>query len=334
VKNILHAGIKQSFATPGNFNNELGLPLSVMSLKQSQKYAIFEMGAGKKGDIEFLAKLINPNIGIITHIGHSHLQGLNSVLGVLKVKSELIHQIRSGGAAIIPDGKYVKHWKALRDDIEFHTFGSSSSASFYPSQIKITKQGTSFFINSKHLKHKISVFTPLLGIHNIHNILAAFAVIYQAKLSIEFFCKSLSIFENSAQRLSLQSWFQGSMLIDDSYNANPDSFKAAIDVLDQFTGRKILIMGDMLDLGRYRKKFHTQIGEYAKMHGVDILLGIGDLTKHSVKSFGLKGYFFKSKEDLKYFLECNISEKDTLLLKGSRGMKMEQILTLLESKND
>ena len=328
TKNILNAGIKQSLSTFKNFNNEIGLPLSALMLDSRNKVAIFEMGAAKKGDIEFLSKIIKPNIGIITHIGHSHLAGLNSLKGVLDVKSELINNIRSNGVAILPNGEHVKHWRGLRNDINFLTFGLDAKASFFASNIKTTKTGTSFSIESKHLTRKCYVRTPLLGDHNILNILAAFIATYQLNEDTGFFLESLKVFHNESQRLHLQSWINQSTLIDDSYNANPDSVKAAIDVLAKFKGRQILVLGDMNELGRYRKKFHKQIGEYAKIKGLDLLLGFGELTKYSIKSFGSSGIFFKSKAALEAFLKTEISKKDYVLLKGSRGMHMEQFINI------
>jgi len=328
TKNILNSGIKQSFSTFKNFNNEIGLPLSALMLDSRNKAAIFEMGAAKKGDIEFLSKIIKPKIGIITHIGHSHLSGLNSLKGVLDVKSELVHNIRSNGVAILPDGEHVKHWKGLRDDISFLTFGLDATASFFASDIKTTKAGTTFSIESKYLTRKFNVRTALLGNHNILNILAAFIATLQLNEDIEFFIESLKVFKNESQRLHLQSWINQSTLIDDSYNANPDSVKAAIDVLARFSGRRILLLGDMKELGRYRKKFHKQIGEYAKIKGLDLLLGFGELTQYSIESFGSSGMFFKSKAALVAFLNKEISKNDHVLLKGSRGMHMEQFIKI------
>lgn len=331
TKNILNFGIKDSFSTFKNFNNEIGMPLSALMLDSKNKAAIFEMGAAKKGDIKFLSKIIKPSIGIITHIGHSHLSGLNSLKGVLDVKSELIHNIQSNGVAIIPNGEHVKYWKGLRNDITFLTFGFDASASFFASKIKTARTGTSFSIESKHLSRKFNVKTKLLGDHNILNILAAFIATHQLKEDKEFFLESLGVFENESQRLNLQPWINHSMLIDDSYNANPDSVKAAIDVLVQFPGRRVLILGDMKELGRYRKKFHKQIGEYAKIKGLDLLIGFGSLAKYSIESFGSSGIFFKSDAALKVFLNKEISKKDHVLLKGSRGMLMEQFIEIGEN---
>ena len=328
TKNILSAGIKNSFSTFKNFNNEIGLPLCALMLDLNNEAAIFEMGAAKKGDIHFLSKIIQPDIGIITHIGHSHLLGLNSLKGVLEVKSELIHNIKNNGTAIVPNGPHLNYWRRLRKDISFITFGLDDSAEFFASNIESSSAGTSFSIYSQYFKDQILVSTPLMGNHNILNILAAFSSVYQLNGDMNFFLKSLKSFKNESQRLEFQPWINQSNLINDSYNANPDSVKAAIDVLHQMRGRKIIILGDMKELGRYRKKFHKEIGEYAKIKKLDLFLGFGDLAKHSVDSFGSSGIFFNSKIALTEFLKSEISKKDYVLLKGSRGMRMEEFINI------
>ena len=330
TKNILKNCIKNSYATFQNYNNEIGLPLCALELDSKNTSAIFEMGATKLGDIDFLSNIIKPNIGIITHIGHSHLDGLNSVRGVLEVKSELISNIKKDGIAIVPDGKYLNHWKKMRDDISFYSFGKKSSASYFPSQIRMTKQGLSFFIESIHLKKRIQIKTKLLGMHNVLNILASFASIHASQLNIEEFVDGLRGLVNPPQRLELKTWAKQSQVIDDTYNANPDSMRAALDVLCQFKGRKVAILGDMAELGRYRKKLHIGLGDYAKIHGVDILLGYGDLIRHTAFAFGNNGFFFNDKIELIDFLKKNLVGKENILLKGSRSMRMEEILDLWE----
>ena len=328
TKNILKNCIKNSYATFQNYNNEIGLPLCALELDSKNTSAIFEMGATKLGDIDFLSNIIKPNIGIITHIGHSHLDGLNSVRGVLEVKSELISNIKKDGIAIVPDGKYLNHWKKMRDDISFYSFAKKSSASYFPSQIRMTKQGLSFFIESIHLKKRIQIKTKLLGMHNVLNILASFASIHASQLNIEEFVDGLRDLVNPSQRLELKTWAMQSQVIDDTYNANPDSMRAALDVLCQFKGRKVAILGDMAELGRYRKKLHIGLGDYAKIHGVDILLGYGDLIRHTAFAFGDNGFFFNDKIELIDFLKENLVGKENILLKGSRSTRMEEILDL------
>ena len=328
TKNILNTCIKNSYATYQNYNNEIGLPLCALELDSQKSTAIFEMGAAKNGDIDLLSKIIKPNIGIITHIGHSHLDGLSSIRGVLKVKSELIKNIKQNGSAIVPDGQYLNYWQKMRKDITFYSFGEKSSASYFPTKIKMSKNGLSFFIESRHLKKRIPVKTRLLGMHNVLNILASFAAIHTSKLSIEEFLNGMNGLQNAPQRLDLKTWVKQSQVIDDTYNANPDSMKAAIDVLCQFKGRKIAILGDMAELGRFRKKLHIGVGDYAKIHGVDCLLGYGDLIRHAVFAYGDNAFFFNKKTELMDFLKKNLVGKEKILIKGSRSMRMEEILEL------
>ena len=328
TKNILNTCIKNSYATYQNYNNEIGLPLCALELNSQKSTAIFEMGAAKNGDIDLLSKIIKPNIGIITHIGHSHLDGLNSVRGVLKVKSELIKNIKQNGSAIVPDGQYLNYWQKMRKDITFYSFGEKSSASYFPTKIKMSKNGLSFFIESTHLKKRIPVQTRLIGMHNVLNILASFAAIHISKLNIEEFLNGMNGLQNAPQRLDLKTWVKQSQVIDDTYNANPDSMRAAIDVLCQFKGRKIAILGDMAELGRYRKKLHIDVGDYAKIHGVDCLLGYGDLIRHAVFAYGDNAFFFNKKTELMDFLKKNLVGKEKILIKGSRSMRMEEILEL------
>ena len=328
TKNILNTCIKNSYATYQNYNNEIGLPLCALELDSQKSTAIFEMGAAKNGDIDLLSKIIKPNIGIITNIGHSHLDGLSSIRGVLKVKSELIKNIKQNGSAIVPDGQYLNYWQKMRKDITFYSFGEKSSASYFPTKIKMSKNGLSFFIESTHLKKRIPVKTRLIGMHNVLNILASFAAIHTSKLNIEEFLNGMNGLQNAPQRLDLKTWVKQSQVIDDTYNANPDSMKSAIDVLCQFKGRKIAILGDMAELGRFRKKLHIAVGDYAKIHGVDCLLGYGDLIRHAVFAYGDNAFFFNKKTELMDFLKKNLVGKENILIKGSRSMRMEEILEL------
>ena len=328
TKNILNTCIKNSYASYQNYNNEIGLPLCALELDSQKSTAIFEMGAAKNGDIDLLSKIIKPNIGIITHIGHSHLDGLSSIRGVLKVKSELIKNIKQNGSAIVPDGQYLNYWQKMRKDITFYSFGEKSSASYFPTKIKMSKNGLSFFIESTHLKKRIPVKTRLIGMHNVLNILASFAAIHTSKLNIEEFLNGMNGLQNAPQRLDLKTWVKQSQVIDDTYNANPDSMKSAIDVLCQFKGRKIAILGDMAELGRFRKKLHIAVGDYAKIHGVDCLLGYGDLIRHAVFAYGDNAFFFNKKTELMDFLKKNLVGKEKILIKGSRSMRMEEILEL------
>ena len=329
--NIIANSLKNCSSTLKNFNNEIGVPLSIMNANRQSKSLVIEMGAAKINDIDYLSSFLKPNIGVITNIGNSHLESLKNIKGVFKVKSELIRNIKKNGCLVIPNENksHLKLWKNIRNDIDFITFGLKASADFYPSDIKYSLNQTQFYICSKKHKVKLKVTTKLAGEHNVKNILASFAVSFFLKKPSQQFADSLNKkLDLITTRQKQFKWLRGSLLIDDTYNANPDSVKKSIDLLTSTNKRKVLVLGDMLELGRFRKKLHKDIGKYAALKKIDIFLGFGDLTKYSVNSFGKKGLFFKSENDLRKYLSENINSKDVVLLKGSRGMKMERFINV------
>jgi UDP-N-acetylmuramoyl-tripeptide--D-alanyl-D-alanine ligase len=286
------------------------------------------MGAAKPKDIQYLSSLLKPNIGLITNIGNSHLEKLKNIDGVLNVKSELVSNIRKNGDLIVPNEnlKHLNYWKSLRNDINLVTFGMNKSADFYPIEIKYNLNGTKFRIQSKKYNKDVTIETPLSGEHNVKNILASYAVSNILNNPDEIFITKLKNNLNSVIRQKQSKWIKGSVLIDDTYNANPESVKNALDLLATSRKRKIFVFGDMLELGRHRNKMHKEIGMYAASKKIDIFLGFGDLTKYAVESFGKNGIFFKDEALLKDFLKKNIQSKDVVLIKGSRGMKMERYI--------
>ena len=329
--NIIANSLKSCSSTLKNFNNEIGVPLSIMSANRESKNLVIEMGAAKLNDINYLSSFLRPNVGVITNIGNSHLQSLKNIRGVFKVKSELITNIKKGGCLVVPnDNKsHLKLWKIIRNDIDIITFGLKPSADFYPSDIKYSLKQTQFYICSKKYKVKLKVATKLAGEHNVKNILASFAVSFFLNKPSQVFADSLNKkLDLITTRQKHSKWLKNSLLIDDTYNANPDSVKKSIDLLTSTNKRKVFVLGDMLELGRFRKKMHKDIGKYAAFKKIDIFLGFGNLTKYSVESFGKKGFFYKNEDDLRKYLRKNINSNDVVLLKGSRGMKMERFINV------
>ena len=324
--NIISKTLKNNSKTLKNFNNEIGMPLSIMNASSKSKNLVLEIGASKFGDIDYLSKILKPHVGVITNIGHSHLEKLGNVNGVFEVKSELINNIKKNGFLIVPsDNKeHLDRWKKLRNDINILTFGIKSGADFYASKINLKENGLSFVIRSNLIKKPIQIKTSIEGKHNIKNILASFAVHFCLKEDLENFVNILKVNKLNTLRQIKSKWINGSVLIDDTYNANPDSTKKSIDLLSNYNKNTVLILGDMLELGRYKKQLHKEVGVYAKKRGINIILGYGDLTKYAVDGFGKKAIFFKDEENLKSYLRENITSKDVILIKGSRGMKMEK----------
>ena len=320
--------LSKSSSTLNNYNNEIGMPLSIFNAKQNSKNLVIEMGAAKPGDIKYLSSILKPNIGVITNIGNSHLEKLKNIKGVLKVKSELVSNIKNGGYLVVPNEnkEHLKFWEKIIRGKELITFGTEKNADFYAINIKssIKKQEFNIISDKYNIDHKIK--TSLSGVHNIKNILAAFAVSYLIENSPKLFNQRLE--KNTQVRQKQQKWIRGSLLIDDTYNANPESVKKAIDFLSNSNKRKVFIMGDMLELGRYRKKMHADVGQYARRKKVDVFLGFGELTKYAVSGYGKNGLFFNNENDLKKFIKENIKSGDVVLIKGSRGMKMERFINV------
>tara|TARA_Y100000817_G_scaffold60043_1_gene44851 strand:- start:1647 stop:2987 length:1341 start_codon:yes stop_codon:yes gene_type:complete len=326
--NIISKTLKNNSKTLKNFNNEIGMPLSLMNASSKSKNLIFEIGASKLNDIDYLSKILQPNVGLITNIGNSHLESLKNIDGVFKVKSEIVKNIKKNGFLVVPNDnkKHLNKWKKMRSDITTISFGMKDDSDFYPIDIKIKQNGLSFLVTSRLLEKPIKISSSLEGVHNVKNILSACAVHYCLGQNLQDFSKSISLSKLDNLRQVKYKWLKGSTLIDDSYNANPDSTKKSIDLLSNYNKKTVLLLGDMLELGRYKNKLHKEVGEYAKSKGISKLIAFGNLTRHSIDGFGKNGIFFNDETKLKNYLRKNITSKNVILIKGSRGMKMERFI--------
>jgi len=326
--NIIGKTLKNNSKTLKNFNNEIGMPLSLMNASSKSKNLIFEIGASKLNDIDYLSKILQPNVGLITNIGNSHLESLKNIDGVFKVKSEIVKNIKKNGFLVVPNNnkKHLNKWKKMRSDITTISFGMKDDSDFYPIDVKIKQNGLSFLVTSRLLEKPIKISSSLEGVHNVKNILSACAVHYCLGQNLQDFSKSISLSKLDNLRQVKYKWLKGSTLIDDSYNANPDSTKKSIDLLSNYNKKTVLLLGDMLELGRYKNKLHKEVGEYAKSKGINKLIAFGNLTRHSIDGFGKNGIFFNDETKLKNYLKKNITSKNVILIKGSRSMKMERFI--------
>ena len=326
--NIIGKTLKNNSKTLNNFNNEIGMPLSLMNASSKSKNLIFEIGASKLNDIDYLSKILQPHVGLITNIGNSHLESLKNIDGVFKVKSEIVKNIKKNGFLVVPNDnkKHLNKWKKMRSDITTISFGMKDDSDFYPIDVKIKQNGLSFLVTSRLLEKPIKISSSLEGVHNVKNILSACAVHYCLGQNPQDFSKSISLSKLDNLRQVKYKWLKGSTLIDDSYNANPDSTKKSIDLLSNYNKKTVLLLGDMLELGRYKNKLHKEVGEYAKSKGISKLIAFGNLTRHSIDGFGKNGIFFNDETKLKNYLRKNITSKNVILIKGSRGMKMERFI--------
>lgn len=311
----------------GTKNNHIGLPMALLGLDRSYDFAVLEAGSNHPGEIEYLARIARANIGVITNIGPSHLEHFGSLKGILKEKTSLLKYLSSPGIAVLNADN--EHFSArLTKSHPAFGFGINAKSDFSASQVRAAGKGTEFLVNEKY---KFAL--PVLGRCNVYNALAAIAVARICGLGYRDIALRLESFRAPAGRLNFIE-VNGFRFIDDTYNANPLSLAQALLTLDklQVKGRKILVMGDMLELGAKEKSFHRQAGRDA-MDICDVFVAVGRLSglsgrqamacNHARKKVFMCGSALEARDVL--FKKISLSPEDVVLVKGSRGMKMEQV---------
>jgi len=333
VKNMVHAVLSQrghTLATKGNLNNEIGVPLTLLNLNGEHEFAVVEMGAGRPGDIAWLCELGQPSIALLLNALPAHLEGFGSVEEVAATKGEIFDDLDVNGVAVInADQTWAAQWRERAAPATVLDYGLSESASIRAENISsLGIEGSRFTLVTP--AGNILVQLQLPGVHNVSNALAAVAVGLACELTLDEIRDGLESAAPVAGRLSAERIASGADVIDDCYNANPGSVRAAIDVLASCEGRSTLILGAMKELGAQSKQLHREIGTYAKMAGVDLLWGVGEELAATVEAFGDGGRFFLDREAAVSELPGRFSEGDTVLIKGSRSAGMELILAALQ----
>jgi len=322
----------QFVVTKGNFNNEIGLPLTLFRETEQDQLAILELGASAVGEIARLSKIAHPEVAIITRIGAAHLSGFSSIENICQAKSELFQALPNNGYAIVnmdlPMSNALlqasNHCHQIRVSIAEN---AHDIADVWPVSIvaKTDKTELTCMVN----KQKVEMIIPLPGQHNVMNALLALSGIFVLGYDVELAAKSLSKMTSIAGRLVSHSLQQGTRVIDDTYNANPVSMRAAIDFLVQQPGSKVLVIGDMAELGENACLLHREIGEYAQKNGVNSLLTVGSFGEETQKGFGLGGEHFESKTQLIQSIQNKLTPDTMILIKGSRSAQMEQVVQAL-----
>ena len=321
-------------ATKGNFNNAIGVPLTLFRLSEGDQFAVIEMGASQPGDIDEIAQFAMPDVAVITNIGAAHLQGLGTIAGVAKVKGELLEHLNSVGTAVIQhDSPWLEQWsQQLSASQKINTFSSSNiAADFTAKEIQLGIEKVSFLATTP--AGDINIQLPIPGKHNIDNALAAMAASMAVGASIEECQKGLAEISAVNGRLQILAGINGSKIINDSYNSNPVSLKAAMEVLSEFEGKRVLVLGDMAELGADADSVHFDAGRQAKEMELDAIYATGKLSLSSVEGFGKGAEYFESKELLSEALKEKINENWTLLIKGSRSAAMEEVVISLQEKD-
>jgi len=323
VKEMLAAifGVSgNTFATKGNLNNDIGVPLSLLSIDKTHATAIIEMGANHANEIAYLTNIARPNVALVNNAGEAHLEGFGSLEGVAKAKGEIYQGLVLGGTAIINvDDRFAPLWQDLCRDYQVLTFAMDKTADVRAeiqsnANVKVTTPAGEFVF-----------LPPLVGRHNIMNAMAATAASVAAEVPLPQIKQGLESMRPVPGRLQPAKGINGALFINDAYNANPLSTRAAISVLKQYKGPKILVLGDMGELGNDTESLHSEIGLYAKTNGIDKLLGFGPLCENAIAAFGANGKHFDSQEALTEHLKKIVTGESTVLIKGSRSMKMEKV---------
>ena len=335
TKDMIYAAISNNFDTlknEGNFNNHIGVPLTLFNLNKKHECAIIEMGMSNFNEIEYLANIVNPKIGVISNIGLSHIENLGSQDGILKAKLEITTNFDENNILIVNgDDEYLS--KVCKEDCNYNlkTFGFNSNNDVYCTEYIMSEDSINFkcIIDGK----EEAIFIPTVGKHNIYNAMAAILVGLTLGMKLEDIKLGLRGFTASKMRLDI---FKKNDLtiINDAYNASPDSMKAALDILGRYEKRRVAILGDMFEMGEHSEYGHRLVGE-SSINNVDILITIGDMSKFigdEAKKLGLDNnniHHFENKELAIESLNNLINKDDVVLVKASRGMKLEQIVEYL-----
>lgn len=318
----------RTHVSAGNHNNELGLPLTVLAMPRDTEFAVFEMGAGKPGDIAYLAAIARPDVGVVTLIAPAHLERMGSVEGVAHTKGALYEALPADGVAVInADDAFANFFTGLAGARRVLRFGMQQPADVTADVIEQRPDGSRFVLHTPVGQAEVTL--PLPGRHNIANALAAAAVALALEVPLATIAQGLQQASGVTGRLQRQVMPGGWTLIDDSYNANPSSMAAAIDTLLLATGERWLVLGDMAELGPNARALHAQVGQHARECGIERLFAIGELGEATVAAFGEHGEHFLDKVTLITALRAQLHGGVTCLVKGSRSAAMEQVVHAL-----
>ena len=316
-------------ATEGNLNNDIGLPLTLLRLEPGHRYAVCEMGMNHAGEIAYLCGVAEPDIAVVNNAGTAHLENLGSLEGIARAKGEIVQGLREGGVAVLPQtDRWLALWQTLAGSRRVLRFGLDAAAEI---------AGAASPDNTVTLCHggqtaACHLATP--GVHNAHNACAAVAAAVAAGVPLAQAAAALDGFgatrsQGTKGRLQVKRAANGAVVIDDTYNANPDSARAAIAVLAAASRPRILVLGDMGELGSNGPALHREVGAAARAAGLESLLTTGTLSRETVASFGPGGEHFASHAELVAALRDRLTPDTTVLVKGSRFMRMEQVVDAL-----
>jgi len=309
----------------GNLNNDIGVPLVLCGLRPEHQCAVIEMGMNHAGEIGYLSRLAKPTVAVITNAAPAHLEGLGSVESVADAKGEIMSGLAAGGVVVLNrDDPFYEHWRRMAAGRVVLSFGLDPSSDVRASD---NSEAGRFRLHVRD--RSIDVTLPLAGRHNVCNALAAAAAAFAAGVDLDRIKTGLERVKPVPGRLCVRKGVGGARLLDDSYNANPASVAAGIDVLAAQPGRRIMVFGDMGELGAEAGALHEQVGRQARSKGIDEFHGVGELSRLAVQAFGSAGSHYGDREDLVNRLKSRADSETTFLVKGSRFMRMDEVANAL-----
>ena len=329
IANILRMQVNPDkvLATQGNFNNEIGVPHTLLGLNSGHAYAVVEMGMNQLGELKRLTNMVRPDVAVITNIGTAHIGELGSQDAIAEAKSEVIVGLSDGGVLIVEaDGQYTSYLMGQYQRGPVITFGEAANALLRGS---LHESAGSSVLKIQYDGRVIDIDWHIRGKHNVLNALAAASAGFALGVSDSSIKAGLESFGGVKGRLETIRLNSGDILINDTYNANFDSVCRALEHLTTESGKKIVVLGDMGELGEFGAAMHDRVGAFAKSLGVDVLLGLGELSKKAVISFGAGGAHHESRDALLVQLKSELDGRSCVLVKGSRFMKMEYFCDVL-----
>ena len=335
TRDMIYATVSSRFNTlknEGNLNNHFGVPLTLFNLDESYECAVIEMGMSNFKEIEYLANIVNPKIGVISNIGLSHIENLGSQEGILEAKMEIATNFNENNTLVVNgDDKFLATLKEKNLNYSLKTFGFNKNNDIYCESYEMNEEDLTFtcYIDGK----KEEIFIPTVGEHNIYNAMAAILVGKELNISLDDIKKGLKNFKATKMRLDIIK-NNKMTIINDAYNASPDSMEAALKILGRYKNRKVAILGDMFEMGEHSEYGHRLVGKYA-IYNTDLLVAIGKdaiFMCDEAKSLGFDEsniYYFNTKEEAIENIDTIIKEDDVILVKASRGLQLEKIVEYL-----
>lgn len=331
TKDIIASVVKQKYKTlktEGNSNNNIGLPLTILKLKDEEAM-VLEMGMNHFNEISLLSRIAKPTLSVITNIGTSHIGNLGSRENILKAKLEILEGMEKIGVVINNDNDLLHEWNLKNNkNIEIHTYGIKNKSEINAININMEEEKSKFVAKTKD--NDIEIEVPIGGEHFIYNALCATTVGKILKLSDNEIQKGIAEFELTKKRMDIRTLDNGAILINDSYNASYESMEASIKYLANHTGkRKIAVLGDMFELGKYSIELHRKVGKEVSKNNIDILICCGENSKYILeeakKNSSIKTFFLQNNQQILDKLKTDLKKGDIVLIKASNGMKFFEI---------